>query len=163
MKEIGEYLRETRINHGVSVDEAAEDLNITTSQLENIESGNTRAFKDVYQLKELVREYAKYLGLDPNKVLDEFNDFLFEKTSRISLQDIMDAKNVKKEEEQKKKISSPYTKIPPKKKNYGPFVLIFLVLVLLGLIFYLIFQAVQQDDSRTSELQSSSMMREVIL
>ena len=28
MKELGEYLKETRINNGVSIDEAAQDLNI---------------------------------------------------------------------------------------------------------------------------------------
>ena len=53
MKELGEYLKHTRIDNGVSMEEAAEDLELSTSQLENIESGNVRAFKDVYGLKQL--------------------------------------------------------------------------------------------------------------
>ena len=77
MKELGEYLKRTRISNGVSIAEAAEDLELSTSQIENIESGNVRAFKDVYSLKDYVNHYAKYLGLDPNKVVDEFNGFLF--------------------------------------------------------------------------------------
>ena len=60
MKELGEYLKHTRISNGVSMEEAAEDLELSTSQLENIENGNVRAFKDVYSLKQYVRQYAKY-------------------------------------------------------------------------------------------------------
>ena len=62
MKELGEYLKRTRISNGVSLTEACEDLEFSTSHLENIESGNVRAFKDVYELKEDIKVYAKYLG-----------------------------------------------------------------------------------------------------
>ena len=150
MKEIGEYLKETRINHGVSIDEAAEDLKMTPKEIENMEEGNTRAFKDLYHLKELVREYAKYLGLDLEKVSDEFNDFLFEKTSRISLDDIKEARKRKQEEE--KKVSSPYTKIPPQKVNFAPVVLAFLIAILVLLVIYLIFRSLDTDEVRNTEL-----------
>ena len=60
MKEIGEFLKSSRINNGVSIEEAAEDLNFSVTQLENIEDGNIRAFKDVFALRELVKEYGKY-------------------------------------------------------------------------------------------------------
>ena len=103
MKELGEYLKHTRVDNGVSLAEAAEDLELSTSQLENIESGNVRAFKDVYNLKQYVKQYAKYLGLDPEKVVDEFNGFLFEHTSKISLDDILAAQK-KLEEKEKKAI-----------------------------------------------------------
>ena len=55
MKELGEYLKRTRISNGVSLTEACEDLEFSTSHLENIESGNVRAFKDVYELKESIK------------------------------------------------------------------------------------------------------------
>ena len=71
MKELGSYLRRTRIENGVNIEEAAQDMNISVTLLENIEDGNTRAFKDVYKLKQHIRFYAKYLGLDPEKVADE--------------------------------------------------------------------------------------------
>lgn len=51
MKELGEHLKETRIKHGVSLEEAASDLNVSTDLLENLESANTKAFKDVYDIK----------------------------------------------------------------------------------------------------------------
>ena len=107
MKELGYYLEDTRRSNGVSLEEAASDLNVDVSYLENIESANVRAFKDVYYMRELVREYAKYLGLSEEKIQDEFNDFLFEHTSKISLDDIMEAKR-KKEEEEKLKEEKKY-------------------------------------------------------
>ena len=51
VKELGEYLKDVRINNGVSLEEAAEDNELSASQLENIENGNIKAFKDVYKLK----------------------------------------------------------------------------------------------------------------
>ena len=56
MKELGQYLKETRINNGVSVDEAAQDLNIESFVLESIEEGNTKAFKDILSMKVVVIE-----------------------------------------------------------------------------------------------------------
>ena len=88
MKEIGEYLRDERRKNGVSINEASEDLNVNSSLIEAIEDGNSKAFKDIFELKDLIKVYAKYLGLDVSKLLDEFNDFIFEKTSKISLDDI---------------------------------------------------------------------------
>ena len=58
MKEIGEKLKAAREEHGVSVDEAAEDLNLRASQIENIEKGNLKVFKDVFYLKSFIRSYA---------------------------------------------------------------------------------------------------------
>ena len=88
MKEIGEYLRDERRKNGVSINEASEDLNVNSSLIEAIEDGNSKAFKDIFELKDLIKVYAKYLGLDVSKLLDEFNDFIFEKTSKISLDDL---------------------------------------------------------------------------
>lgn len=119
MKELGEYLKEIRENNGVSIEEASDDLNIDSFLLESLEEGNIRAFKDVLSIKEKVKEYAKYLGLNPEEVADEFNDFLFEHTSKISLSDILEAEKIRsnsKQNEQKKK-SSPYTIVKQKKVN----------------------------------------------
>ncbi len=155
MKELGEYLKHTRISNGVSMEEAAEDLELSTSQLENIESGNVRAFKDVYSLKQYVRQYAKYLGLDPEKVVDEFNGFLFEHTSKISLDDIKAAqKKLEAKEKEEKKIKSPYTMEHKKKFSVWPFVLIPLVILFLFVIIYLIVSTINKAPVVDTELVS---------
>ena len=144
MKELGAYLKETRINNGVDIEEAAADNNLSTSQLENIESGNVRAFKDVYKLKEYIRNYSKYLGLDPTEVADEFNDFLFEHTSKISLEDILEAKK-KIEEKEENKIKSPYTKEYKQKKDYRQFIYILGGVILIAIILYLIIALLEKE------------------
>ena len=60
MKEIGTKLKEARESIGVSIEEAAEDNELSASQLENIESGNVRAFKDVYNLSKVTTDRANW-------------------------------------------------------------------------------------------------------
>ena len=152
MKELGEYLKETRINNGVSIDEVAQDLNIDGFLLESVEDGNTRAFKDVLSMKDIVKDYSKYLGLKPEEVIDEFNDYLFEKTSKISLKDILESE--KKPEKVEKTIASPYTMIKPKKINKVPFLVGLLGLVLLICLIIFIFMLVRPRGSKvTNELR----------
>ena len=70
MKEIGETLKEARESIGVSVEEVASDLKVRPNQIQNIEDGNMKAFKDVLYVKGLVKEYSKYLGLDYDSMID---------------------------------------------------------------------------------------------
>jgi len=157
LKELGAYLKEQRIATGVGAEEAASDLEITLDDIENIESGNIRAFKDVLLLKEYIRDYAKYLGLSPEKIVDEFNDVLFEKTSKISLDDILETK---KEIEEKEKVYSPYTKPKKKKVNVETMVKLkplfkaLLIVLLLLLISYIYVMIIKDDknDKRSVEL-----------
>lgn len=153
MKEIGEYLKETRIEAGVSLDEAAEDLNLSENVLENIESGNVRAFKDIYALKDDVIAYAKYLGIDSEKIEDEFNEFLFEKTSKISVADIMNAQRVKDEEENKKQVISPYTMEYKEKKNLRPIYFSILLIFIAIIVIYLISLYLNKTPDREDELR----------
>ena len=156
MKELGQYLKETRINNSVSIDEAAQDLDIDSFLLESIEEGNIKAFKDVLSMKEKVKDYAKYLGLKPDEVIDEFNDYLFEKTSKISLKDIMDAeKEINKNKQETKKISSPYTIVKAKKKSKKPIIYGLLLFILLLIIVCLVFSILRpKKDKTTIELRS---------
>lgn len=151
MKELGHFLKTERIQNGVSITEASEDLSLSTTVLENIETGNVRAFKDVYELREYVRKYAKYLGANVDKVTDQFNDFLFEKTSKISLDDIKEAQQTNSED--KKKISSPYTIDNTKKVIIWPFVMGLCIIVLICLIVYIVFvNVIDKTPARVDEL-----------
>ena len=92
MKDIGERFKQTREGMDISLEEVSEDLKIDIETIQNIEEGNMDAFKDITSLKTMIREYSKYLGLDKDEMIDEFNEYLFDYTSRISLEEIMSAK-----------------------------------------------------------------------
>ena len=88
MEEIGNLFLLTREAAGVSLKEVSEDLNIEEAILENIEDGKSGAFSDVFVLKDYVYNYAKYLGLDAEAIVDEFNEYIFESTSKIPVKEI---------------------------------------------------------------------------
>ncbi len=161
MNEIGEYLKTERRKNGVGLNEASDDLNINEALLKAIEEGNFKAFKDIFELKEIVRTYAKYLGLDVEKMLDEFNDFIFEKTSKISLDDIKKAKeNKDNKEETAPHISSPYTKIKHTRYDIAPIVLLVAILLFISLIVYLILRIVKVEPTVTNELLGKDFIYE---
>ena len=114
MKNIGLKLKEKRIQNGLSIDEVAEDLKLRPSQIESIEEGRKDDFKDIFYLKYFIRDYAQYLGLDSDKMLDEFNEYLFDETSKIPVDMIKEAKKEKNEVVSNEKVS-PYTKSSKKK------------------------------------------------
>ena len=134
VKEIGQKLKETRESIGISIEEAAEDLKTRPSQIENIENGNMDAFKDVFYLKYFIRDYSKYLGLDYEDMVDEFNEYLFDFTSKISIDDIKNAhkKTLKEEGEKEERLMSPYT-IERESKFFIPRWLVVVLIAILGI------------------------------
>ncbi|MBQ3474832.1 MAG: helix-turn-helix domain-containing protein [Bacilli bacterium] len=135
MKDIAEKLKSAREATGVSIEEAAEDLNYKVSQLEEIEIGNYKNFKDKFLLKTLITDYAKYLGLDADEIIDEFNDFVFESTSKIPLDDIAKASK-QKEKRRDVKIKSPYTATENKNNTSKILIIVLVVLLVIAIVFF---------------------------
>lgn len=146
MKEIGEKLKETRESIGISIEEAAEDLKTRPSQIENMEAGNMDAFKDVFYLKYFIRDYAKYLGLDHEDFVDEFNEYLFDYTSKISIDDIKNAHKKDLKEEKEPKVMSPYT-IERKGNFFIPRWLIYVGALILVVAIVVIFVNLKGKDN----------------
>ena len=146
MKEIGQKLKSAREDIGVSIEEVAEDLKIRPSQIENIESGNKEAFEDIFYLKYFIRDYAKYLGLNKDDLVDEFNEYLFDYTSKLSLDDI---KSARKDKKNTKVIKSPYTLDRRKKISIIPFLVYIIVVILVVSIVYFIVTLNADDDEFT--------------
>jgi cytoskeleton protein RodZ len=161
LNEIGELLRTTRESSGVSLEEASADLDIRTLILENIEDGNIGCFKDIFALKEDIRNYAKYLGLDSDKIIDDFNDYLFEVTSKIPVESIEKAMKEQQKDEQiqEDKIVSPYT-ASKEKTNSKLFILLYVAIALL--IVLVVAWSVKQItmDNKTTNTISYSVKTE---
>ena len=137
MIEVGENLKAAREISGVTIDEVSTDIGIPVILLEQIEEGNMGSFKDIFELKNYIRDYAKYLGLNQEEVIDEFNSYLFETTSKIPMDEIEKAVREKEIEEKKEeRVASPYTIAIPKEKTW-PYILSYigsLILVILAVI-----------------------------
>ena len=145
MKNIGLKLKEKRIQNGLSIDEVAEDLKLRPSQIESIEEGRKDDFKDIFYLKYFIRDYAKYLGLDSDKMLDEFNEYLFDETSKIPVDMIKEAKKVKNEVVSNEKVS-PYTKSSKKKLGVPKIVIGLIALVVLIIVGYILVSNYKGND-----------------
>ncbi len=132
MNGIGKLFRVTREEAGVTISEASKDLDIKEVILQNIEDGNIGCFKDIYVLKNNIYNYSKYLGIDSDKVIDEFNEYMFEYTSKIPVKEI-EKKIQDSVKNEKKEIASPYTKVSKKRtKN------IYILLYSIGIFLFLI-------------------------
>jgi len=134
---IAELLKSTREDAGIGLKEVSNDLNISEILLRNIEDGKIGSFKDIFVLKNYISDYSKYLGLDSNKIIDEFNEYLFEYTSRIPVEEIEKTIELNTKEEAKEdKIVSPYTisKQKTKKNLYVAIYILVLILVILSIV-----------------------------
>lgn len=140
MKEIGEQFKEKREEIGITIEEVSNDLARDVIIIQNFENGNHKVFKDILDLKDMVKVYAKYLGLDDEKLLAELDDFIFEKTSKISALDIQD--RLKEEQEKKKqnekKIHTPYTLEHKNEKKLTTIIIVVIVLFILVLFYILL-------------------------
>lgn len=141
MKDIGIIFKEKREEIGIKEEEAANDMEITIAQLENLEDGNVNAFKDIFFLKELIKKYAKYLNVDEDQIMNDFNEFVFDYTSRIPVDEIEEkVKEIEKESdrEERKRISSPYTKKKVKKAKLKPILFYSIITIILICITFLL-------------------------
>ena len=153
MKEIGEKLKNTRESMGITIEEAASDLKIRPTQIESIEDGDRSAFKDVFYLKMFIKNYSKYLGLDYDEMLEEFNEYLFDFTSKISIEDIKKAEREQKKKEKKLKtvkISSPYTLEKQNQKTVPRFLIIVGIVLLIVIIIYVVILLLTKKDEEVS-------------
>jgi len=130
LEEIADLLRETREESGVELEEVSKDLEINELALKNIEEGKIGAFKDIFILKEYITNYAKYLGLNSDKILDEFNEYLFEYTSRIPIKEIEKTIELNTKEHEEEKIVSPYT-FNRSKNTKAIYIVIYILLLIL--------------------------------
>ena len=150
INQIGLTLKETREKNSISLEEAGKDLDIKPLILANIEAGNIGCFKDIFELKEYIASYAKYLGLDAQKMVDKFNEYLFEYTSKITIKEIEEKiKEQKKQEDSEDRVFSPYTKQINVKNKHIVWIYVIIAIVVALVIFWAVKQ-ITVDNTKTS-------------
>ena len=147
------------------LDEVSKDLDITIPQLENLEEGNINAFKDIFFLKDLIKKYTIYLNLDEEEALEYFNDFVFDYTSKIPVEEI-EAKvkeiNRQEEIETRKKISSPYTAKKVMRAKLKPLYLYIIITVILVTITLLIMNSIINTKKELSHKNYEAVKGELL-
>ena len=90
MGELGEGLRSQRDKLGYTLPNVEDQIHIPARYLEAIESGRLEDLPSTVQGKGMVRNYAQFLGLDPESVLLSYADVLqrrLEKTRPVAEED----------------------------------------------------------------------------
>ena len=103
-------------------------------------------------LKYFIRDYAKYLGLDGEKLVDEFNEFLFDFTSKIPISEIEKAKQ---NNEIKKDIVSPYTSNKSNNKKQKIIIISIIIAVVALVVGYLIISEMKGNDFQDDNITYS--------
>lgn len=136
MNEIAASFKNARVAAGISLEEASGDTEIPLPALEQIEEGTIGSFKDIFKLKEYLTTYAKYLGQDSAGVIDKFNEYMFEYTSKIPVADLEKAIQEKEQKEIEETIEmgvpaiTPYLK-PAEDKTKSKLIMTIIVAILL--------------------------------
>ena len=78
MQTIGERLEEARKRKGISIREAAETTKIRSDYLQKFEANSFDVDLPPLYLKGFLRSYARFLELDPDRLLSELNSVLAE-------------------------------------------------------------------------------------
>lgn len=135
LNEIGSDFKQTRTSSSISLEEASADTGIPVEALEQIEDGSIGSFKDIFKLKEYLQTYAKYLGLNPSQVIDDFNEYMFEYTSKIPLDDLEKEieekeRELLKEDTNDIKIVSPYLR-PKEESPVIKYITVAIVIIIL--------------------------------
>ena len=73
MPAVGAKFRAAREARGLSLSEVAEDIHIRAVYLAEIEAENWRAIGAPVYVRGFLRTYARFLGLDPEEAVAEFN------------------------------------------------------------------------------------------
>ena len=73
MDELGQILRQARENKGLSIEEAYEETRINVQYLEALENGEYSVLPTATHTRGFLRNYARFLGLDPDPLLERYS------------------------------------------------------------------------------------------
>lgn len=73
MEKIGESLRQTRMEKGLTLEQIESGTNIRRRYLEAMENEDWKKLPEDVYIKSFLRTYCRYLGLDEKEYLDYFN------------------------------------------------------------------------------------------
>ena len=76
LQEIGELLRQARVEQGLSCDQLAQSLKMGSEQLQALETGDLERLPEPVFIKAMTRRVASKLGLDSDSLISRLHDVL---------------------------------------------------------------------------------------
>jgi cytoskeletal protein RodZ len=114
MVSVGELLSKERQKKGLTLKQIEKEIRIRENLLKAVEDNNWSVFSSKIYITGIIRNYARYLGLDPQKMIIFFRRD-YEKTEEVKF---------------KKRVSTEYLHPETKQFAYAGLILIFLVFFL---------------------------------
>ncbi len=127
MKEIGEFLRNSRLEKGMSLQDISHITKISTRYLEGIEKGDWSMMPGSFYVKGFIRNYAKVLGVDISEYLEALSREVADSTTPVS------------------PITST-TSAPVRANRFGKLFSTSLVIILVSVVLFVVFRYVSEMD-----------------
>ena len=83
LENIGRKLKEAREGKGLTLEDVYKETKISKTHLEAIEEGNLSALPEIVYVRGFLKSYAKFLDLDPEEILAEF-DSIYREIKEVS-------------------------------------------------------------------------------
>lgn len=141
MNEIGEILKEARIEQGYTLDDLQQTTKIQKRYLQAIEDGNPDILPGRFYARAFVKQYADIVGLDGEELLEEHLD----QTSKDASEEFAESVNVSPTRSTQGKGEGFFGDF----NEYLPTILIFLLVAAIFVVIYLAWR--QTDGGNESE------------
>ncbi|MBO9128893.1 helix-turn-helix domain-containing protein [Bacillus sp. 165] len=150
MTELGNRLKEARVEKGFSLDELQEVTKIQKRYLIGIEEGNYKVLPGNFYVRAFIRQYAEALGLDPEEIFEEYKAEI----PAAATAEVSQLSRVRRTQES---VSGSTSKI----MDYMPKVLLSLVAISVAVGIWLLFQSLTAGSEKAKEQPGTKIEAEV--
>jgi cytoskeleton protein RodZ len=130
LKELGSRLKAEREQQGLTVEQMMELTKLSRVNVHAIEDGNKDDFPHPVYAKGFIKNYAKALGLDSEEIGNEFSKF-------YSVEELSNEKKNINSCVDERLSQNDYSDVSASSSKLSIFIIILLVVVLAGLVYYL--------------------------
>lgn len=139
MNEIGEILKEARLNKGYTLDDLQQTTKIQKRYLQAIEDGDTEILPGRFYARAFVKQYADIVGLDGEKLLEDH----LNETSQQASEEFAEKVNVPPSRSTQTESSLGVSSL----QEYLPTVLIFLLVIAIFSVIYFAWRQANEANS----------------